>query len=195
MVDLDDHQVAPIKNEVAKIQNNFSNSIPHNNSLAGHLNKEYLLTECASHLENILIPLVTEYDKKFNLLSMYNVMTKDLTLCLHKPWVNFQKKYEFNPIHSHSGIMSFALWLKVPYNIEDERKVFPNVPEVDQRTACFNFHHISSLGDISTKIIPVDKTYENKLVMFPSRLSHSVNPFYTSDEYRISVSGNIRFKV
>jgi len=31
--------------------------------------------------------------------------------------------------------------------------------------------------------------------MFPSQLIHAVYPFYTSDEYRISVSGNIKFKV
>jgi len=29
------------------------------------------------------------------------------------------------------------------------------------------------------------------MVFFPSGLSHSVNPFMTSDDFRISVSGNI----
>ena len=29
--------------------------------------------------------------------------------------------------------------------------------------------------------------------MFPSLLSHNVNPFYTSDEYRISIAGNLVF--
>ena len=39
--------------------------------------------------------------------------------------------------------------------------------------------------------ISADEKYENTLMVFPSSLYHSVNPFYTSDEYRISVSGNI----
>jgi len=29
--------------------------------------------------------------------------------------------------------------------------------------------------------------------MFPSLLAHCVYPFYTSDDYRISISGNIKF--
>jgi hypothetical protein len=29
------------------------------------------------------------------------------------------------------------------------------------------------------------------MIMFPSSLNHMVSPFYTSDEYRISISGNL----
>ena len=39
--------------------------------------------------------------------------------------------------------------------------------------------------------IPVEKGWEGKLVMFPSLLMHSVTPFRTSDDYRISISGNL----
>ena len=42
--------------------------------------------------------------------------------------------------------------------------------------------------------LPVDKTWEGMMLMFPSKLHHSVYPFYTSDEKRISVSGNISIK-
>ncbi|BCU96073.1 MAG: hypothetical protein CM15mV11_1480 [Caudoviricetes sp.] len=41
------------------------------------------------------------------------------------------------------------------------------------------------------KHIPLDKNYEWKMVLFPSRMYHGVNPFYTSDEYRVSISGNL----
>jgi hypothetical protein len=40
-------------------------------------------------------------------------------------------------------------------------------------------------------VVPVDKTFEGKMLFFPATLSHSVNPFYTSDDYRISIAGNI----
>jgi hypothetical protein len=42
--------------------------------------------------------------------------------------------------------------------------------------------------------LPVDKTWENVIVLFPAGLTHSVSPFYSSDDYRISVAGNIKFK-
>ena len=29
------------------------------------------------------------------------------------------------------------------------------------------------------------------MAFFPAKLNHTVNPFYTSDEYRISISGNV----
>jgi hypothetical protein len=32
------------------------------------------------------------------------------------------------------------------------------------------------------------------MMLFPSKLKHGVNPFYTSDDYRISISGNIRIQ-
>ena len=41
----------------------------------------------------------------------------------------------------------------------------------------------------------IDKTWEGTIVMFPSWLNHSVYPFYTSDDYRISISGNIVVKI
>ena len=34
-----------------------------------------------------------------------------------------------------------------------------------------------------------------KIIFFPSKLNHCVYPFYTSDDTRISISGNILFEV
>ena len=40
----------------------------------------------------------------------------------------------------------------------------------------------------------VDKSFEGKGFMFRSSQAHTVYPFYTSDDYRISISGNIGFQ-
>jgi len=50
------------------------------------------------------------------------------------------------------------------------------------------------LGNIRSHDLPVDKSYEKKLLLFPATMRHSVYPFYTSDDYRISVSGNFLMK-
>ena len=33
---------------------------------------------------------------------------------LREMWVNYQKQHEFNPLHYHSGIYSFVVWMKIP---------------------------------------------------------------------------------
>ena len=37
----------------------------------------------------------------------------------------------------------------------------------------------------------LNSNYENKIVFFPSMFRHSAYAFYTSDENRVSVSGNL----
>jgi len=50
-------------------------------------------------------------------------------------------------------------------------------------------------GTIATENIPVDRKYEGVICIFPSTVNHMVYPFKTSDDFRISVSGNIGFAV
>ena len=50
---------------------------------------------------------------------------------------------------------------------------------------------MDSRGAISQHEIEADRNYENKMIIFPSNLQHSVYPFFTSNDYRISLSGNI----
>lgn len=186
-------QLKPIRDEIEKISSSFDKHEHFNTNLVGHIQKEYLLKETHDYIYNLVAPLIVEYEKHFNYLETVNIFNKNLPLFLDKTWVNFQKKHEFNPPHDHSGLFSFAIWMKMPYNIEDEKQHFPHMKESDNRTASFTFHYTNSLGKISECVFPVDKTWENKIVVFPSKMVHSVNPFYTSDEYRISVSGNFRF--
>jgi hypothetical protein len=50
---------------------------------------------------------------------------------------------------------------------------------------------MDSRGAVGQHIIEADRSYENKMIIFPSSLQHCVYPFFTSDDYRISLSGNI----
>jgi Putative 2OG-Fe(II) oxygenase len=186
----DELQLAPIKEEINKIRSNFKNSIPLNYGLAGNLEHEYQLLDCHSHVEKIMLPLVHEFNDHFNYYKSFNILKNAYPIVLEKLWVNFQKKYEFNPIHNHLGLMSFVLWIDTPYDIKDE---LANPSGINSNSNCpghFSFIFINSMGQVQTKLIPVDKSYNGKLVLFPAKMYHCVYPFYTSDEYRISVSGN-----
>jgi len=177
------------------IQNNFDKSISWNSKLVGHIQREYLLQESKNILEEYVINLSNTYDEYFGYFKNFNILTKKLPMTVGETWINFQKKHEFNPVHNHTGILSFVIWLKIPYNLEDERRLFDIKTAEANKTSLFEFLYVSPLGKIIPHPVPVDKSYENTIVLFPSEMMHCVYPFYTSDEYRISVSGNLYFKV
>lgn len=195
MADLTEEQLKPIKDEIAEIQSDFSKATPHNYNLSGHIAKEYTLFNCRQHVEDISIELAHRYINEFPIVldDYYREVQLNLPLRLGNPWVNFQKKYEFNPVHKHGGVLSFVIWIKLPYKISEEYERYPAVPGQLNSTACFGFHYTDSLGNIQYSRIPADCKYEGKIMLFSNLLRHSVNPFYTSDDYRISVAGNLQF--
>jgi len=190
-----DEELGPITQEIAEIKSNFDahESTKHNNRLAGNLLREYRLEKSKNHLNAVVSPLLGQYDKVFEFLKPHDELVYNAPLILGDPWVNFQRKGEYNPNHNHMGVVSFAMWIKIPYNIEDEK----NRPESRESNACnpghFQFLYTNTTGHICTHTIAADKTMENTLVMFPSKMIHTVYPFYTSDDYRISISGNYYF--
>lgn len=185
----------PLSEEVDDIKTNFYKSNPYNKDLAGHIRHEYELVNCRKYIEDLVFPLVVEYNKQTKYLDSVSILNKPLPISLTNLWVNFQRKYEFNPVHNHAGLMSFVIWKKIPYDINEELKYFSGVKPGQNRTSMFAFVFTDSLGNIQTKEIAVDKTMENVICLFPSKLNHCVYPFYTSDDYRISVSGNFKIIV
>ena len=119
------------------------------------------------------------------------------TLELNTFWVNYQKKHEFNPIHNHSGLFSFVIWLKIPYDHEDQCKLPFLDGMVDEGKAAgeFQFQIFDILGKQFSLPYKLGKEFEGKMLLFPSQLRHLVNPFYETDEDRVSISGNISLAV
>lgn len=110
-------------------------------------------------------------------------------------WINLQKKYEFNPIHNHSGVLSYVIWHKIPYNLDDEIDLGAGKGKKKNEVLTSKFCFFSTSGDkILSHPINVDKSFEGTICVFPSFLNHAVYPFYTSDDYRVSFSSNIYLK-
>jgi hypothetical protein len=111
-------------------------------------------------------------------------------------WVNFQKKGEFIPIHNHSGIFSFVIWMDIPYHSKDEAKL-PFAKSGSQNPLGGNFIFVSSEGtsrEVKDYTIELSPEMNGCCCFFPSDLCHQVYPFYTSDKDRISISGNIVYR-
>jgi hypothetical protein len=195
---LSEEQMKPIKSEIDDIQKNFDlyDSRKQKGQLAGNIKRSYQLIECNMFIQKLLMPLVNEYDKQYGgyVSSQIDFSIKNPYVGLSSSWVNFQEKYEFNPIHSHNGILSFVIWVKIPYDMEDELKTSPGINSNYNTAGMFSFHYIDATGMIRCHDIHLDKSMENCVVLFPSKFNHCVYPFFSSDGYRISVSGNFKLK-
>lgn len=179
-------------------KDNFKSAPGFQNKLVGHLKHEYVLDKkCWDAIDPLVRHAAKLYDERW----MYSrqvdigVFNDTTVLGLKDLWINFQKKHEFNPTHLHTGIFSFVIWLKIPYALEDEYKVFPEVNVDSNKTSKFTFHYSNILGMHSGWPVPVDQTFQGRMLFFPAALTHSVNPFFTSDDYRISVAGNLGVKL
>lgn len=190
-----DEELAPIWAEINAIQADPTGIHTMNHELAGNIEKEFQLTTSHDHIERLIGPLVWQYNNEFNYPNSLEVMAASKPLRLDRPWVNIMKKHEFNPMHNHSGVMSFVIWMKVPYTMDSEFNAAPFVPRSTNLAGQFALHYVDTLGQIKTHGIPADKQFEGVVCLFPSMMNHSVYPFYSSDEYRISVAGNMVFNL
>jgi len=166
----------------------------YNKNLAGNIRKEFFIKKAIPIFQNYILDLCLKYDDEFNYLKGIDVCTNDVPLILHKMWVNFQEKHEFNPLHTHSGLFSFVIWIKIPFYNKDEKNSSPGKDSNHNLAGCFEFQYCNSLGSIIGHSIQADKEWEGKICLFPANLNHSVYPFYSSNDYRISVSGNVCLK-
>ncbi len=175
-------------------------SICHKARLAGNISESYQLEDTDGiFVTDTLQPLINEYIKLNNNQHPHKITytpTKPklkLKLAVSDLWVNFQNKHEFNPPHSHDGMYSFVIWMKIPYNYEEERKLpfLDGVKEPDKKPGNFEFSYPGMLGEIRTTTYYLSPEMEGHMLVFPAGLTHQVFPFYTSDEQRVSISGNV----
>lgn len=183
-----------VKKEIDDILLDSTQAMNINHDLAGNIAKQYELIDSRIEMEQTLLPLVKQYVKSIDPVCwvMSNeFMPQDIDkLKLKSLWVNYQKKYEFNPPHFHEGLISFALWIKIPYTVQEELEFNKEIATNKNQAGLFTFQYNTALGNLNNIAIPADKTFEGQMVIFPAKLHHSVNPFYSVDGYRISVSGN-----
>tara|TARA_B100001250_G_scaffold252289_1_gene216952 strand:- start:616 stop:1296 length:681 start_codon:yes stop_codon:yes gene_type:complete len=95
------------------------------------------------------------------------------------PWVNFQQKGEFNPLHNHGGIVSAVVFIKIPEELKQERLKSTFSAKA---AGCLEFVYMDQHIVVRPK--------EAMMYLFPAYLKHTVYP-YQSDVERISMSFNL----
>ncbi len=180
-----------LNNEVLTLD--FNTAQQYNGNLAGNITSEFKLNKHKDELEAYVLSLCEQYTTNWDITQTRNDLRSD-NLEMYVYWANYQKKHEFNPMHTHDGVYSFAIWLKVPFLIGDEMNTSMCKTTNMPRPGMFSFIYSNIFGETREAEFIVDKTCEGTILLFPSALPHTVYPFSTSDEYRISISGNIRRK-
>jgi hypothetical protein len=187
--DVDKNVLLDIYNEIDSID--FNTAETYHTNLVGNISHEFTLTKCRESIEKFAIYLATVHEEKYRSLKLVNDNTLSGKLKLSTLWVNFQQKHEFNPIHKHRGLYSFVIWIDIPFSHEEESLGGPGYRSPGNKSGCFEFIYTNSLGMLAGEQIMADLTYNGKMILFPARLNHTVYPFYSSDRYRVSVSGNL----
>ena len=166
------------------------NAINVNRELAGAISEEYSIVHSdfiLGEFFDYIIELIGDYENSFKVPLSKDLFTYPLLKMgavprhsLMSTWVNYQKKYEYNPPHDHFGAFSFVIWLSLPYDTQEEKKLYKSSTD-------FNFLYTQN-GKIQQ--CPIDAS-EGDIVLFKADQWHSVQPFFLSDEFRVSISGNI----
>lgn len=163
--------------------------------------KEKIFPEVSGIAETIKIQLSNEFHKYISDLSLeyMRYFDQDIpkSVIISSLWANLQKKHEYRPYHSHwaqdDTYLSFVLYANVPYSLANEDNL-PNHKESKIfRNSRLEFIYHTFDGRKAMHQVDVDKSFEGSILIFPTQLFHIVYPFYTSDNYRISIAGNCQF--
>jgi len=179
--------------QINELQSDFSKGKKYNNDLAGEIKHEYKIftqPQTKQYIKN----LSQRFENESHYISSnYNPLP---TLRIDNDiWVNFQKKYEYNPLHRHGGVLSYVFWYQIPFLFENEQKYnYKDNKKNPSKHGKFEFQVPSPSNkkyQITNYTLDIDKTKEGYATIFPASLQHTVYPFYSSDKYRITVAGNI----
>ena len=158
-------------------------------SHVGVIEREYEITHqpAKDELSNILGPMCAKYceDMHFSYESR--------PMGLGTAWCNLQQQGEYFAAHTHVGLLSFALWLEVPFTQAEEEAWRKARGKSGRETASFQFHYTDALGRITPNVLEVDRSWEREIIVFPGEMMHSVTPYYSTTARRVVVSGNIEY--
>ena len=160
--------------------------------LVGHIDSSWKLEDKDDWFFNRVIKFcIQSYSKHFKDLGKKVPTSKVHPYYIDNLWVNYQKQNEFNPLHNHSGVYSFVIWLKIPTKHAEQNKNPIAANANSQKISQFQFIYTDILGKIEECHYNMDPEIEGTMLFFPSQLTHTVYPFFNCPDKRISISGNV----
>ena len=169
--------------------------------LAGNLYGSYSLEKNNNFYNLIIHPLVKHWIKNYgdsifsNQIKILPWASLNMQTYLNDWWVNFQHEGDYNPIHDHGGIFSFVIWMKIPTDWKDQKKLPRSANSTSNTVSNFQFLYIDYFVKIKTYTYYMSPKMDVTMLFFPANLKHIVYPFYNCKQERISISGNISLRL
>lgn len=184
-------------------------------TLAGKIDKEYFLPEeNLSEIFEYLVPYVESYVARMSKMNPNNTdahikdIIEGLIPQFSRPWVNFQAAKEYNPPHTHTGHLSYVIYLDIPSEMYQEENISTSSPNgsIDFFYGSFTYTedfdrdpHYNDIDKqyryLSRPIVNVNlEPVTGTIFFFPSYLYHFVHGFNNPKLSRISMSGNIQLR-
>ena len=120
------HEYLPVDlfNKLKEEINLLKGKVGHQQQLAGNIKEEWDLTLSIPIFNSYILSLINKNEGHLSYLleekKKFFPKEKTPLIQLNNFWVNFQRKYEFNPVHNHSGLFSFIIFVQIPYDLEKE---------------------------------------------------------------------------
>lgn len=165
-----------------------NSDLENNHMLAGNIDREvafHMDEESITELQEYLGDYLIQMGKVGMYTPPVDQELKDIQL--DRPWVNVQRKGEWNPPHIHAGDFSCVIYAQVPEALKDEwkhpsqRGRNPTAGMIEWQYGQWAPHNMHTFGPV--------KPEEGDIYLFPAWLIHYVYPF-TADVERISFSTN-----
>lgn len=159
-------------------ENNFSDYLAGKNSYQIKLKKEFCIN---SNLDSYLLSIGEFYLKNMQ-VSVTNYRTGT-------SWINYSYKGDYNPLHLHDSLLSGVIYIKQDDTITEEMRSESNFRSMHSNPGSTHFVYDLKNNPLN-KFTYVNNFKKGELIMFPSWLSHWVNPFNCEGE-RITVAFNL----
>ena len=164
--------------------------------LAGNIFRSELLEDKDNWFYETALKHLTErmFYNDWNNYRKYHIVKKEPLpkFELRSLWVNYQRQNEFNPLHGHTCLYTFVIFMKIPTHWKEQHALpvsaNSNAPVASDFSFVWTEKNSDMLFPINFSLSPED---EGTMLFFPGTLKHQVYPFYGTEEERITISGNI----
>lgn len=164
-------------------------------SLVGQIDSSFQIQDIDDKLwHTVLEPCMYQYTRKWGNSHIPLITNDPMNYKLDSFWVNYQKQHEYNPSHTHGGVYSFVIFMKIPTDFDEQARCSNSANTRNPYNSSFVITTLDIFGNQRPTIYKMNPDYEGTLLFFPSQLNHMVYPYYNCDEQRITVSGNILAK-
>ena len=170
--------------EINYFAKNSKTKYNNNKNLAGNIEQEWAY-EMSDQFKKELESFVFDYNDILE-EQLGKLPNGKPSIHIHDPWVNVQKKGEWNPVHTHGADFSCVLYSKIPEELKNEW-MHPNQQGNYPTAGKIEFGYGEDLS--ASRCYMLIKPHEGQFILFPSWLRHHVYPF-NSDVERISFSTN-----